>query len=43
MANTLAQDALLKVLFPKNWNKKNTKKRINPKLKYDALFGATEK
>lgn len=42
MANTLAQDALLKLIFPTNWNKKYRKKQPRPALKYDALFG-TEK
>lgn len=37
--NTPAQDALLKLIFPPNWNKKNKRKsRPRPELKFDNLM-----
>lgn len=40
MSNTTpAQDALLRVIFPTNWNKKNKRRsKPRPALKFDALF-----
>lgn len=41
--NTTAQDALLRVLFPTNWNKKSKRvSRPRPQLKFDALFTLPE-
>lgn len=44
MSNTTpAQDALAKLIFPTNWNKKNKRKaRPRPALKFDALFAIPE-
>lgn len=37
--NTPAQDRLLKLIFPPNWNKKNKRpSRPRPELKFDSLF-----
>lgn len=43
MTNSHAQNVMLKVIFPKNWNKKTTRQRPRPEFNYDSLFGKTEK
>jgi hypothetical protein len=43
MTNSHAQNVMLKVIFPTNWNKKNTRKRPRPEFNYDSLFFGKEK
>jgi hypothetical protein len=41
--NTPAQDALLRIIFPTNWNKKNKRKpRPRPQFRFDTLFDLSE-